>query len=292
MSSIPPSSNEEQTRSLRSTENRTWGLVLALQFLTILPVPGQRGTSNLSPAAPLDMSPALSWFPLVGALIGGGLALLDWALTPLLALPVRDAVLLFAAALITGMLHLDGFIDCCDALLGAHSVERRLEILRDSRVGAYGAIGAALLLIARFAALGQLSGSVRVLALVAAPLLGRWGMVYAVTRFPYARQQGLGSAFQRKSGYLLAATAVAISLLGVAAGVVALLVRGGAQRPATEVAELAGLLALTALLVTLAFTAWASRRLGGGLTGDTYGAVNELVELAVLAFAPALAGIR
>ncbi len=272
-------------------EQRRWGLLLALQFLTIIPTPGPRVASDQSRTPSFDMSSALPWFPLVGALIGTGLALLDWALSPVLALPVRDAALLIAGALVTGMLHLDGFVDCCDALLGARSLERRLEILRDSRVGAYGAIGAGLLLIARFSALGELGGSLRILALVAAPLLGRWGMVYAVTRFPYARQQGLGSSFQRKSGYLIAATALALALLAIAA-TVATLLRGGVEKLPAETATLAGLLALTALLVTWATTAWASRRLGGGLTGDTYGAVNELVELAVLAFAPALAGVR
>ncbi|HLY32275.1 MAG TPA: adenosylcobinamide-GDP ribazoletransferase, partial [Ktedonobacterales bacterium] len=93
-----------------------------------------------------DMGRALPWFPLVGALLGAILVLVDWALTPLLSLGVRDALLLALAALMTGMLHLDGFVDCCDGLLGARSVERRLEIMRDSRVGAYGALGAALLL--------------------------------------------------------------------------------------------------------------------------------------------------
>jgi len=282
---------EEQPDSiLRPPAQRRWGMLLALQFLTIVPIPGQRGTADSAITSPLDMSPALPWFPLVGALIGLGLSALDWALAPLLALPVRDAALLIAAALVTGLLHLDGFVDCCDALLGVHSVERRLEILKDSRVGAYGTIGAALLLIARFSALGELSGSLRVLVLVAAPLLGRWGMVYAVTRFPYARQRGVGAAFARKSRYFIAATAVALALL--AATAVFTTLELGSAKPAGGLFTTAGVLALTALLVTLATTAWASRRLGGGLTGDTYGAVNELVELAVLALAPALAGLR
>jgi adenosylcobinamide-GDP ribazoletransferase len=235
------------------------------------------------------MSPALPWFPLVGAFIGIGLIALDWVLRPLLALPVRDAALLFAAALITGMLHLDGYVDCCDALLGACSVERRLEILKDSRVGAYGAVGATLLLIARFAALGELGGPLRVLALFAAPVLGRWGIVYAVTCFPYARLQGLGSLFQRKSSYIISATGVTLAVLAVATGVATALARGSGSLAGTAV--LVALLACLTLAVTLAAATWASRRLGGGLTGDTYGAVNELVELAVLGLAPALAEV-
>jgi adenosylcobinamide-GDP ribazoletransferase len=269
-------------------ERRRWGALLALQFLTIVPLPGRgrRSPGDLSSRGQaFDMSSSLPWFPLVGGLIGIALAGLDWALRPILALPVRDAVLLAAAALITGMLHLDGFVDCCDALLGAFSVERRLEILRDSRVGAYGAIGVALLLITRFAALGELggSGSLRVLALVTAPVLGRWGIVYAVTRFPYARQQGLGSLFQGDSRYLIAATGIALALLALITGVATLVLGSGSL---AGIALLLALLAAVALLVTAGSTIWASRRLGGGLTGDTFGAVNELVEVAVLALAP------
>jgi adenosylcobinamide-GDP ribazoletransferase len=233
------------------------------------------------------MSPSLPWFPLVGGLIGSTLAGLDWALRPILALPVRDAALLVAAALITGMLHLDGFVDCCDALLGAFSVERRLEILKDSRVGAFGAIGVTLLLITRFAALGELGGSgpLRVLVLVAAPVLGRWGIVYAVTCFPYARQQGLGSLFQRRPSYLIVATGMALALLTLITGVATLVLRSGSL---AVTGLLLALLAAVAFLVTVSSSIWASRRLGGGLTGDTYGAVNELVEVAVLALAPFL----
>src|SRR6476661_4145503 len=106
------------------------GLALAVEFLTVLPVRRAHVDEPVS-AEPPDMARALPWFPWVAALLAFD-------------------------ALVTGMLHLDGFVDCCDALLGTRTVERRLEILRDSRVGAYGALGGALLLIAKFAALTAL----------------------------------------------------------------------------------------------------------------------------------------
>ncbi|HKD76152.1 MAG TPA: adenosylcobinamide-GDP ribazoletransferase, partial [Ktedonobacterales bacterium] len=118
------------------------GFFLALQFLTVLPARAKR----LADDAP-HMEQALPWFPLVGALLGGVLAGGDWALSGLFTRDTRDIFLVAAMALLTGMLHMDGFIDCCDGLLGTRSVERRLEILRDSRVGAYGAIGAAILVL-------------------------------------------------------------------------------------------------------------------------------------------------
>jgi len=295
------------------------GVSLAVEFLTILPVwrlrtrrgaaASSSGQDEAASAAP-DMSRALPWFPLVGVLIGAALALADWALTPLLAIGVRDALLLALAAALTGLLHLDGFVDCCDGLLGVRSVERRLEIMRDSRVGAYGALGGALLLIARFAALGALaSGSeLRALALVAAPLLGRWAMVYAVARYPYARAAGAGSPFRARDGAgglgrrLAQATTWSAGLLAIAVALLAglgvlhmgasgvtLAIPANLSRTLVIAALLVAALWLVAFVVTLGWARWAARKLGGGLTGDTYGALNELIELAVLVCAPVAA---
>jgi adenosylcobinamide-GDP ribazoletransferase len=264
---------------------RVWGLPLAVQFLTVLPWPrpGRAAGEHNAP----DMAAALPWFPLVGAALGGLLALLDWALTPLFSVAVRSVLVLVVSALLTGMLHLDGFVDCCDALLGSRSVSRRLEILRDSRVGAYGALGAALLCLARFAAVESLPVGVRAFALIVAPLLGRWAVVYAVVRYPYLRQSGAGTLFRAEGargpqgGVLALTSAIALALL---------LATSFAARTAQSAGFiLAGLLAIVSLGVVACWAWWASRRLGGGLTGDTYGAANELVELAVLALVPPLA---
>lgn len=265
------------------------GPLLALQFLTVLPVRVPAPAAAVDGAAGNDdsgMEAALPWFPTVGAALGCLTALVDWALAPVFSLGVRDVILVALPLLLTGMLHADGFVDCCDALLGYHSVERRLEILRDSRVGAYGALGGALLLLARYAALGALTPPVRAMALIVAPLLGRWGIVYAVTRYRYARSRGLGAHFQARTAHLLAASALALALLGVVWRGFAV----GTDRYGTT-ALLLTLLAVAAVVVTFCWSAWASRRLGGGLTGDTYGALNELAEVAVLTLAPPLSAL-
>jgi adenosylcobinamide-GDP ribazoletransferase len=246
------------------------GFLLAVEFLTVISLRRARASAE-------RLEHALPFFPLVGALIGGAQATLDWLATPLLARGVRDALLMVFAALITGLLHLDGFVDCCDALLGTRSVERRLDILRDSRVGAYGAVGGALYCLTWFAALEALPAAARPVALVTAPLLGRWSMVYAVTRFPYARAAGLGSAFHARTRHLVAATCLTLGLLLVLAVF--------APRPvATAIPLIVGIVALA----MLSWAHWASRRLGGGLTGDTYGALNEIVEIVVLLSFPPL----
>ncbi|HKV83051.1 MAG TPA: adenosylcobinamide-GDP ribazoletransferase [Ktedonobacterales bacterium] len=261
------------------------GLALAVEFLTVLPV-RRAHVDELVSAEPPDMARALPWFPLAGALLGLAFVGLDWALAFAFPPGIRAVALLAFDALVTGMLHLDGFVDCCDALLGTRTVERRLEILRDSRVGAYGALGGALLLIAKFAALTALvSGPVRVLTLLVAPILGRWGMVYAVTRYPYARAAGAGAPFRNRGmSQLILASVVMLLLLAASA-----LIVGGRGTGIGATLTLAVLLLVAALLVLLGWLAWASRRLGGGLTGDTYGAACVLAELAVLLLAPPLA---
>lgn len=258
------------------------GLALAIEFLTVLRV-RRSATSDKPP----DMAQALLWFPLVGAMLGLALVFLDWALAFIFPMGVRAVALLVFLALVTGMLHFDGFVDCCDALLGNRTVKQRLEILRDSRVGAYGALGGALLLLGYFAALSALDGPPRSLALLIAPMLGRWSMVYAVTRYPYARAAGAGTLFRNGgSGHLIVAS---ISML--------LLLAGNAFAASSHwqtiavMAVLTGMLLVVAQVTLLSWLAWAARRLGGGLTGDVYGAVCVLVELAVLLLAPPLAAL-
>ena len=142
------------------------------------------------------------------------------------------------------------------------------------------------MLIAKFAALTALvSGPVRVLALLVAPILGRWGMVYAVTRYPYARAAGAGAPFRSRSSlHFLVASIVMFVLLAASAFAI-----GSPIQAITGAFVLTALLLAVALLVLLGWLVWASRRLGGGLTGDTYGATCVLVELAALALAPPLA---
>jgi adenosylcobinamide-GDP ribazoletransferase len=263
------------------------GLELAIQFLTVLPVRRSRANNATQLEEPPDMAQALPWFPLFGAFLGLALVILDLALSIFFPLGIRAVGLLAFDALITGMLHLDGFVDCCDALLGARSVERRLDILRDSRVGAYGALGGALLLIARFAALSTLVGPPRIMALLVAPMLGRWGMVYAVARYPYARASGAGAPFRSRgvSHFVLASVSMLVLLACEA------LVAGSHWLTIATMVVLAGLLLVAAQFTLFGWLAWAARRLGGGLTGDTYGAACVLVELAVLILAPPLAGL-
>jgi adenosylcobinamide-GDP ribazoletransferase len=266
---------------------RANGFLLALQFLTIVPLHRKAARTSASgqpdqPGAAFDMGRALPWFPLVGALLGAGVVGLNWALTPVFSRSLRDVIAIAALLLATGMLHFDGFVDCCDALLGTRSIERRLEILRDSRVGAYGVGGGALLLLARYATLESLSPGLWAFAVIAAIIIGRWAMVWLVTLFPYVRAHGAGSGFRASGARLIGASVMAAALLGA-------LMVFAPWGTLTQRALVLTMLGASGLTVALLWALWASRRLGGGLTGDTYGAANELVEVAILALAPVVA---
>jgi adenosylcobinamide-GDP ribazoletransferase len=240
-------------------------LLVALSFLTLLPV----GVSNPTNA---EISRSRGWYPFVGLLYGAlllGMALL-WALP--LALPIflqaLAALLVVALAVANRFLHLDGLMDFCDAMWGGHTVERRLEIMRDSRVGSFAVVGCVSVLLVKFSALLSLLTIVSGLsALLFFPMVSRWTMTLLLTVFPYGRQQGIGSAFA-SSGRPWLATAFA--LLTVVAGAWFLLGPVGI------------IVLILASLVSLLLGWWASRRLGGGLTGDCYGAANEIMEALAL----------
>lgn len=241
------------------------GLFAAIGFLTIIPTP------RVSEGA---LAWARMWFPVVGLGIGGSLTGLDYALRegfwastgfgfPALLLA---ALLIAFLVIITRALHLDGFMDTCDALFGGSTAERRLEIMRDSRVGSFAVVGAACLFLISFAAIVSLWPPGRLWALLVIPCLSRWAMVVTMAAFPYARGEGgLGSAFLK--GGMRAQTLIA-TLLAVAAAV--------------AFAGLTGIvLLLLAGVVALVVGQFATSRLGG-VTGDVYGAVNELATMAML----------
>lgn len=237
-------------------------LLVALQFLTVIPV---RVSGEIK--AP-TMGRAMAWFPVVGLMLGALLALADAAGQALFPPMVNAALLLTIWVALTGALHLDGFLDCCDGLLATGSPERRLEILRDTHVGAFAIVGAVCLLLIKFAVLVELPAPQRTPALLTIPPLTRAAMVYAAWTYPYARPgPGLGQLFRRGLTWrrVLMTGAVAVGAAGLALGRTGLGV------------------ALWVWLMTVGIVALVRRRIPG-LTGDVYGAINELTEVGALLF--------
>lgn len=235
----------------------------ALTFLTILPAPRFK-----VPEGGLGVTG--HWFPVVGLLIGGLLWAVQAAAATLFDPLLTGLLVTVVWAVVTGGLHLDGLADCGDGVLASVSRERRLEILRDPRLGSFGALTLFLALLLKAAAAGSAPG----LALLLAPTWARW-LLLMVARQPQARPGGLGATFAAG----MTATTLIVALLAP----LLLLVVGGALW-----------LSLSALmfaaLVSLGVMRMAQARLGG-VTGDVLGLTVELSEIAVLLVFVAWAGI-
>ena len=232
--------------------------LIALQFLTSLPV---RLSGMPEPQA---AGRSMLYYPLVGLLLGTILWLVSAALGDV-ALPLQAALLLSIWVALTGALHLDGLADSADAWLGGFGDrERTLAIMKDPRSGPVAVVVLVLLLLLKFVALWTLLAQGDQFALLLAPLLGRSALLGLFLTTPYVRPGGLGQALAehmpRAQVRVVLMTVFAICLLSGASGWLALLVTGAV-----------GLLARRAMC----------RRLGG-TTGDTAGALLELVECAVL----------
>lgn len=235
-------------------------LRLALAFLTRIPAH--------DPARPLDaarLSRAALWFPAVGLVVGGVMGAVRVLAD--LVLPVEPATVLalLAAVLVTGGFHEDGLADASDGM-GAHvSRERRLEIFKDSRVGTYGALAAVFMVLFPYAVLVPLDGEEFVRAALAGHVLGRWSTLPQSLLLPPAAGQGSG-------GLVRASAPVAVGGTVFAAAVV--LLAGGLVAGAVALAVAVGLTGLGG--------SYFRARLGG-VTGDTFGAVNKVVELGTYA---------
>lgn len=240
------------------------GFVGAVQFLTRIPV-------RTSSAIPHER--VLPWFPVVGALIGmvvGGVAA---GLGELVPVSVAAALAVVTGLSITGAFHEDGLADIADAFGGGVTVERRLEILKDSRHGTYGVAALASSIVVRVVAAASIVSAASVFAaFVAAHTLGRTAAVVAMKAAPPASESGLGASAGRD---LAPVVAVVCGITGVG---IATLATGWWVLPLVGGAVMA-----TAAVVVLAV------RKIGGLAGDVLGAIEQVVECTVLVVASGLA---
>jgi adenosylcobinamide-GDP ribazoletransferase len=243
---------------------RLWfDLLAAVQFLTRLRIPS-------GPHEPDALARAVKFFPIVGLLIGAGSVLLYVLLCPHLPLTIVALLVVVYLVAITGCLHEDGLADCADGFGGGWQRERVLAILRDSRIGAYGAAALALSLLARVLLIAALPRTRVAAYLLAAPVLSRWTTLPLSYFLPPARERseeqvdGQGARIAR----LTTSSSLVVGSAFTLAIVLALL-RIRALGPV-----------LASMAVTLVTALYYKHRIGG-ITGDCFGATNQLAEIAV-----------
>lgn len=242
------------------------GLHLAVSFLTRLPLPAPRLVEDGGLAGCMHL------FPLAGVLVGGiGAAV--YALAALLLPPLLSAALALAAMVaVTGAMHEDGLADIADGFGGGADRERKLAIMKDSRIGSYGAVALLLGLLLKLFAIAELASPGLVAgALIAAHALARAAIPLAMQWLAPARDSGLGASVGRPSPSTTgigATLALAIAALALPAGT-----------------AFAASLAVVAATLFMAWLAW---RQIGGQTGDVLGAIEQMAEIAALLAAVAL----
>ncbi|MHB0975838.1 MAG: adenosylcobinamide-GDP ribazoletransferase [Candidatus Aquicultorales bacterium] len=232
-------------------------LFLAISFLTAIPVTVRDPDVHVGRSA--------AFFPLVGLLIGGVLAVLDYVAGLAFPGPARSAFLVAALALLTNGLHLDGLADTADGL-SSRDPSRALEIMKDSRIGAFGVAAVTIDLILKYALIISLPAE-RSLALLVFPVVSRWAMALSVSWVVSPRGDGgLAGWYSTRASAAAAvvSSGLTISIVGVLIGLKALPVL------------------MLGFVAAAVFMSYMRARIGG-MTGDSHGALNELIELVALA---------
>lgn len=237
--------------------------IITLQFLTIIPLPFSFEWKKD------DLGRSTALFPLAGLTIGALLAALNWLMSPYLSRPLADALLIVALTAVTGALHMDGLADVCDGIAARGSKERFMEIMKDSRVGAVGAVAIALGLLLKWQALVAVPEAFKWQALLLFPLIARFCQVQTIVFGRSARQDGLGSTIVIGAGKMQLIIAFGLTLA-------AAWLLMGIHGP---------MLLAAAMLISGIIRRWFHTKIGG-ITGDVIGCINELVEIAVLILLP------
>ena len=271
---------------------------IALQFLTRLKIVNQTEWSVE------DFGKSVVAFPYVGLIIGLILALLYGILSPFIPLVPLMLILVIAEFLITGGLHADGLMDTSDGLFSGRERDRKLEIMKDSRIGSFGVVAFVFVTLLKWQLLTAIPTAEFIpMALIMMPLMSRWSLVLSIRSYPYAREQGMGAAFANLAPkhvitYNTLSTffmPIVILLIGVI--LYTLLYGVYSIFSIADVGYVVGLgvLAYATLgifqinIVSMIITYIINRLLNryivkqlGGTTGDTYGFVVEITEVLLL----------
>jgi len=246
--------------------------LLATQFLTRLPVPRLRGFQ------PHWLAQSARYFPLVGVLVGL-LSVGVWRLSAVYFPPIVAVGLLIASSLLlTGAFHEDGFADACDGFGGGATRDAVLSIMKDSRIGAYGAIGIGMMLALKWSILVSLPRAALPLTVIAAQMLSRWCSIGLIWRLQYVRADADAKS-KPLAGSLGSVDWVLSGALGAMALLPAmLLIDSAAGIPWARILLAAP---VSAIAATVLVGSYFKVRIGG-YTGDCLGAAQQIAELCFL----------
>jgi adenosylcobinamide-GDP ribazoletransferase len=235
-----------------------YGFIVGLQFLTQLPI------RTTSPAS-RHVADSYYFYPVIGFLIGASAVLVRHVLMIVFPLSFSIAIVLGFLVWISGGLHEDGLADVADAMGGGWTRDDRLRIMKDSRIGAFGASILILAILAKYSALTSMQTARLDASIVTAQILGRWAFL-PMGYFNRYAHEGLGSEFMKglSAKALIVATIVSTAL-------------------AMLLSRVQGLVALALSVAILVFASLYFRRRIGGITGDCFGATFQFVEIATYA---------
>lgn len=260
-----------------------YGCVAAIQFLTILPIRMHiEFEKNI-------LHKSVIFFPVVGVILGLIISLLGWGISYAVPANLGALLLVIVWIVLTGGLHLDGLMDSADGILSRRNRDQMLDIMKDSRVGAFGVISAIVMIALKWSSLAyllhevatkQISIAWLVLIVVGTAMWSRWWMVIAVSSWKPARSNGLASMFHGiRRQYVSAATTTTLFLY-----LMALMIYAINVPLKNNFVWLALLIPMLSAIVGWVAAKWMKAKLGG-LTGDTYGAMTELIEGVTLVIA-------
>tara|TARA_B100000959_G_scaffold284864_1_gene357697 strand:- start:328 stop:1056 length:729 start_codon:yes stop_codon:yes gene_type:complete len=233
-------------------------IIIAFQFLTILPLKVKSFRQEL-------LAESTIYFPLVGLTLGIGLAGLEYCLSPFLPIDITAIIQVAFLALVTRGLHIDGFADTFDGLGCVKSPKEKLKVMKDSRIGAMGAISVIFLILLKYNSIAFIDQSLKIYALIVFPMASRWTMVLAIFFSSQMKHSGLGSKFQKemKEKYFMLSTIlpclISIYLFDII-GLTALI----------------GIAIITTIFYQLLLKSF------GKITGDHFGFINEAIEVVTL----------
>lgn len=227
-------------------------IMLAIQFLTIIPAPAAMVEKE-------EYHSVMGWFPMAGLLVGVFGAMVYWLGQQVLPPEIALIMVLLTQFILTGGLHLDGLADTFDGCMSGRDLQRKLEIMKDSRLGTHGAVILLFVMILKFTSLLLMPNTTRTLVIILAPVIGRFSLVLGAWRSTYAREKGLGNLFIGVIDTKDMVTALMILLLCL---------RIYPTSYISLVVVIPGIYLSKKIIASIL----------GGMTGDTLGAINEISE--------------